>query len=115
MTVVAMYRLWVYSERFGIVEIFPSNPFSAGLGEEQIAKIHPFALNIRSVASGNKVLRVKLGDALRPLVSREFISEFIYPIELDQSSRFVIDVSSSPPLAGCTIVDRAASVSLYFC
>jgi len=62
---------------------------------------------------------VNLGDSIGKASSemylREFLIEYLYPIKIDQDSKFVFETKSIDRSADCSFKDSKNDISLYVC
>ena len=117
--VASIYRLSVYANRFYFWELFPSNPFAEGSGDAQIYKVYPSASSIKLLANKFVLSSVNLGGSIGKASSemylREFLIEYLYPIKIDQDSKFVFETKSIDRSADCSFKDSKNDISLYVC
>ena len=117
--VASIYRLSVYANRFYFWEIFPSNPFAKGSGDAQIYAVYPSASSIKLLSKKFALSSVKLGDSIgrssSEMYLREFLIEYLYPVKIDQGSKFVFETKSIDRSFDCSFEDSKNDISLYVC
>jgi len=93
------------------------SPFSKGAGE--VDSLPPEVLDLRSLVEKNRLISFSLRFTSIDESKKLFITarsvEFLYPVRIDDNSRFIIFIGELPFLENCKIIDKFKNNTLYEC